>query len=156
MTGSSPVHCPPSSRSEMCPSQQILSKFEIQTLHNEWRRGERMVFVPFRVPWCLYSGKTWNWNVGLSGITLECWLALKGIRDLFNQDVIRKMSWDSCVVPIGIETPWLEWQTFILKATWASLRAIKCLRIYYDWTSCCVAESGQSSKNTQWLRLWRP
>ena len=29
------------------------------------------------------------------------------------------------MVPIGTEIPWPEWQTSVLKATWASLRAIK-------------------------------
>lgn len=48
----------------------------------------------------------------------------------------RKLRGYSCVVPIGRETPWPEWQPIFWKTTQALLRAIECLRICSDWPSC--------------------
>lgn len=98
-------------------------------------------------------------------LELECWsqwnwfeMLIGTQRDLGpvqSRCDCRKPRWYNCVVPIGIEIPWPEWQTFILESPGFHLEAIKHLRIYYDWTSCCLTASGQRSENTQWLLLWR-
>ena len=106
----------------MWSGQKMPSKFEVQILDGEWRWGKNVLYALS----CSLKFIFWDslrWGFGLHGVELDRWIDTE--RDPSPVQY-------SCMVPIGREIPWPEWQTFIWKTTQAPLRTSECLRISLD------------------------